>query len=200
MTVTQYLGQDVPEDIQLAWNTVEGARWRIRAHLNNNELYPPTQHINVTTPASLCELHRSYWIQWRNREFDPVSGNRWPGNAESPFSVITSNIAMLREERRAEWDRKALDAMEFTEAVCATGKSCEYGTPMTRWYGDGYRRWKSDNGPVTFYVSGYCPSILRTVVADGDEEIEFTTTYPNDREAKRAAREEFYRFRREGLV
>ena len=122
-----YLGQPVPEHIAAVWRTWAGAEWRKMAYCAGNRVSPPDQRFSVRPPGGMCELHLGFWRRERDRRFDLVSGNRWPGSPGSPFTIIDHDLGRERERRRAEWDEKASGQMQLTEEICLSGKSpqCE---------------------------------------------------------------------------
>ncbi|MGW3196754.1 hypothetical protein ACWDBD_19610 [Streptomyces sp. NPDC001118] len=120
-----YLGVEVPEEIKKNWFRWEGASWRRMRYLGTNNPFPPDERYTVRMPAGMCATHREHWLGYRNMDFDPVSGNRWPGGAGSPFNPIGRDLARVREERRCEWDEKASEQMRLIERICLSGNSPE---------------------------------------------------------------------------
>jgi hypothetical protein len=119
----RYLDVPVPDEIRAQWHSWEAAAWRRNRHMGNNELYPPDQRYTVRPPAGLCPHHRGSWLGYRTMDFDPVSGNRWPGHPGSPFIVVGQDLARVAEERRCEWDEKASAQMRLIEQICLSGRS-----------------------------------------------------------------------------
>ena len=118
-----YLGVDVPPAIHTAWHRWEGAAWRTAQHWARNVSFPPDQRFTVRTTPGMCPTHRQHWIDYRGMEFDPVTGNRWPGCNGSPFEYHGHDMDRLREERRVEWDEKASAQMRLIERICLRGNS-----------------------------------------------------------------------------
>ncbi|MFF9436388.1 hypothetical protein ACF1BP_21940 [Streptomyces sp. NPDC014735] len=119
----QYLGVPVPDDIRHQWESWDAATWRRSRHMAINNLFPPDQRYTVRPPAELCPHHRDAWVGYRNMDFDPVSGNRWPGHPGSPFVPVGRDLARVAEERRCEWDEKASEQMRLIEQICLSGRS-----------------------------------------------------------------------------
>jgi hypothetical protein len=118
-----FLGVPVPVDIARQWDRWEGAEWRLMRYRSTNNLFPPDQRYSVLPPGGMCRVHLDMWVRERNRNFDPVSGNRWPGHPGSPFIPVERDLNRVREWRRREWDEKASQAMKDTEAICLSGNS-----------------------------------------------------------------------------
>ncbi|MCX4783901.1 hypothetical protein [Streptomyces sp. NBC_01264] len=118
-----YLDVKVPERIQDLWFRWEGAEWRRMRHMGTNNLFPPDQRYSVRPPRELCALHHEHWVGYRNMNYDPVSGNRWPGGAGSPFIPVGRDLNRVSEERRCEWDEKASGQMLLIETICLSGTS-----------------------------------------------------------------------------
>ncbi|MFF8786900.1 hypothetical protein [Streptomyces sp. NPDC015125] len=124
-----FLDVVVPEDIKAQWHRWEGVQWRRMRHWGTNDLFPPDQRYSVRPPRELCYRHHEMWLAYRNMNFDPVSGNRWPGHPGSPFIPVTRDLNRLREERRLEWDEKASEQMRLTEEICLSGRSPQCSKP-----------------------------------------------------------------------
>lgn len=118
-----YCGNDVPARIHLLWHRWEGAAWRTAQHWAQNVSFPPDQRFTVRPPQGMCPTHRQHWIDYRGMEFDPVTGNAWPGCHGSPFDYVGTDMDRLREERRVGWDRKASEQMRLIERICLRGDS-----------------------------------------------------------------------------
>lgn len=120
-----YLGAPVPEPIAAAWNRPDGAACRQQQYRATNRLYPPTEHTRLAAPDGMCPDHLTAWRNWREHRFDPVSGDRWPGD---PGDVVNSPgltpVHQVREQRRVEWDQKTLAQMIQLETWCAAGTGC----------------------------------------------------------------------------
>ncbi len=117
-----YLSVRVPEDIAKAWDRWEGAEWRRMQHYGVGQL-PPDLRFGVRSADGMCAAHRRAWLDYRNMQFDPITGDRWPGGPGSPFVIIGPNLARVREERRVEWDEKASAQMQLIEKICLSGRS-----------------------------------------------------------------------------
>lgn len=126
-----FLGVSVPDDIKASWGRWEAAEWRRMRHSDNGRLYPPDERFNVRLPKGMCETHAQMWLDYRNMHFDPVTGDRWPGNPGSPFLFVGHNMRDLLEGRRVEWDEKASAQMRQIEHLCLAGGSpqCSEPTP-----------------------------------------------------------------------
>ncbi|WP_327359565.1 hypothetical protein [Streptomyces sp. NBC_01304] len=122
-TPDTFLGVAVPAEVRDLWFRWEGAQWRRMQHLATNKPFPPDQRYSVRFPKELCSAHRQHWLDYRNMDYDPVTGNRWPGNSGSPFATVDRNLARLSEERRCEWDEKASGQMQLIERICLSGAS-----------------------------------------------------------------------------
>lgn len=120
-----FLGQPVPEHLKQQWRTWEAAAWRQQQHRASNRLYPPDERFNVSPPKGICPAHHQMWLDYRNMRFNPVTGDRWPGNPGSPFLYVGENMRELREQRRVEWDEKASEQMRFIERACLAGNSIQ---------------------------------------------------------------------------
>lgn len=130
-TPTAYLGVEIPDDVRAAWWRWEGARWRVMRYQDRyNGAYPPDVRFSVRPPDGMCPVHLDLRQRYRDMYFNPVSGNRWPGHPGSPFIVIGRDLNQVREERRAEWDRKASEQMRLAERICLSGRSPQCG-PLT---------------------------------------------------------------------
>ncbi len=117
----------IPPEVFQNWNRWEGVSWRIMRYGDkHNGGKPQDQRFTVGPPAGMCPIHLEHWHSWRNRMFDPYSGNRWPGHPGSPFlpfPTSTAAIDRLREERRWEWDVKTIEQMQLIESICLSGRS-----------------------------------------------------------------------------
>ncbi|WP_040829601.1 hypothetical protein [Nocardia jiangxiensis] len=117
----------IPPEVAAEWNRWEGVRWRVMRYMDkHNGAYPPDQRFTVSPPR-MCDYHYEHWYAWRNRHFNPVSGNRWPGHPGSfllPGAGSPAAINRMREERRWEWDEKTIEQMQMTEQFCADGRGC----------------------------------------------------------------------------
>lgn len=122
-----FLGTPVPEHLKRQWRTWEAAAWRQQQHRANNRMYPPDERFNVSPPKGVCPVHHQMWLDYRNMHFDPVTGDRWPGNPGSPFLYVGENMRELCEQRRVEWDEKASQAMRQVERTCLSGNSPQCG-------------------------------------------------------------------------
>ena len=91
--------------------------------MSTNNLFPPDQRFGVCPPSGMCEAHLEHWYAERNRRFNPITGNRWPGHPGSPFIPVGRDLNRVREERRREWDEKASDRMQLAEEICLSGRS-----------------------------------------------------------------------------
>jgi hypothetical protein len=120
---TSFLGVPVPDEIARQWDRWEGAEWRLMHHRSTNNSFPPDQRYSVLPPSGMCPVHLDFWVREQTRDFDPVSGNRWPGHPGSPFSPVECDLNRVREWRRCEWDEKASQAMRRTEVICLSGSS-----------------------------------------------------------------------------
>ncbi|WP_127452563.1 hypothetical protein [Streptomyces sp. B29(2018)] len=120
-----YLDSAVPEEIREEWYSWGAATWRRNRHLNANNLFPPDQRYSVRPPAQMCPRHRESWLAYRNMNFDPVSGNRWPGHPGSPFVPVGRDLNRVAEERRCEWDEKASAQMRLIEEIRLSGRSSQ---------------------------------------------------------------------------
>lgn len=118
-----FLGVAVPDDIKQQWKHWKGAEWRRMRHLSNGNLFPPDQRHTVRYPVGLCPAHRQAWLDWRNHDFDPTTGDRWPGGPGSIFTIVGSDLNRVREERRCEWDEKTSGQMRLIEDICLSGRS-----------------------------------------------------------------------------
>jgi hypothetical protein len=118
-----FLGTPVPEQIKTGWRTWEAAAWRQQQYRNSNRLYPPDERFNVSPPKGMCPAHRQMWLDYRNMHFDFRTGDRWPGNPGSPFTIVGHDLGQVLEERRAEWDEKASAQMRLIERRCLEGDS-----------------------------------------------------------------------------
>jgi hypothetical protein len=118
-----FLGVAVPEQLKSQWRTWEAAAWRQQQYRNTNRMYPPDERFNVSPPNGMCETHRQMWLDYRNMHFDPRTGNRWPGNPGSPFTIVGHDLGQVLDERRVEWDEKASDQMRQIERICLAGGS-----------------------------------------------------------------------------
>ncbi|GAA2803403.1 hypothetical protein [Streptomyces showdoensis] len=125
-----YLGVDVPPHIRDSWHTWEGARWRTQRHWANNKPFPPDQRFTVRPPAGMCPTHRQGWLDYRNMRFNEETGDPWPGNPQSPFLFVGSDMNRLRNERRLQWDRKASEQMQLIERICLRGDSPQCTSPV----------------------------------------------------------------------
>ncbi|MFD4529148.1 hypothetical protein ACFWP7_35595 [Streptomyces sp. NPDC058470] len=125
----RFLDIPVPDDIRSQWHTWDAAAWRRSRHMDTNNLFPPDQRYTVRAPAAMCPHHRMSWLGYRNMNFDPVSGNRWPGHPGSPFIPVGRNLARVAEERRCEWDEKASAQMRLIEEICLSGRSPQCDRP-----------------------------------------------------------------------
>jgi hypothetical protein len=128
-----FLGVPVPDDIKAQWKRWEGAEWRTMRHMGTNNMFPPDQRYSVRPPQGMCQTHHEMWIGYRNQNYDPRTGNRWPGHAGSMFTIVGHDIARVSEERRVEWDRKASEQMQLVERICLRGDSpqCSPAEPET---------------------------------------------------------------------
>ena len=123
MPPSEFLERPVPDDVRALWDRWEGAGWRRMSHHARNELFPPDQRFSVRMPAGMCTTHRRFWIDYRDMHFNPVTGDRWPGVAGSPFTYVGHDMARLREERRVEWEEKSIGQMQLIENICLSGRS-----------------------------------------------------------------------------
>jgi hypothetical protein len=119
----RYLEVSVPDEIRRQWHSWDAAAWRRSRHMDTNNLFPPDQRYTVRPPAEMCPHHRESWVGYRNMNFDPVSGNRWPGHPGSPFIPVGRDLTRVAEERRCEWDEKASAQMRLIEQICLSGRS-----------------------------------------------------------------------------
>jgi hypothetical protein len=122
-----YQGVPVPEAIAAAWKTWAGAEWRKQAHWSKNRLNAPDQRFSVVPPAGMCTVHLEMRRGYRDMHFDDRSGNRWPGGAGSPFTIIDRDLGRELAWRRSEWDEKASEQMQLIETMCLTGRSAQCG-------------------------------------------------------------------------
>jgi hypothetical protein len=113
----------VPDGIKAAWRSWEAAEWRQAQYRATSRLYPPDERFNVRLPDGLCERHAQNWLDWRNKRFDPVTGDAWPGTPGSPFLFVGHDMDDLREQRRVEWDEKSSLEMRKVERACRSGRS-----------------------------------------------------------------------------
>jgi hypothetical protein len=100
---------------------------------DQGNLFPPDQRFTVSPPPGMCPRHLRIRQQYRDQHYDPRTGNRWPGHAGSPFTIIGRDLHRVSEERRCEWDEKASDQMRLTENICLSGVSpqCDHPAPET---------------------------------------------------------------------
>ncbi|MFF2551858.1 hypothetical protein ACFVUS_12710 [Nocardia sp. NPDC058058] len=117
----------IPAEILQNWTRWEGANWRIMRYADkHNGAHPEDQRFTVR-PPQMCSHHYDGWYAWRDRHFNPYSGNRWPGHPGSflnPGAGSPTAIDRLREERRWEWDQKTIEQMQMIERFCADGRGC----------------------------------------------------------------------------
>ncbi|MEO3976936.1 hypothetical protein [Streptomyces sp. CAU 1734] len=125
----RYLGVPVPDEIRVQWHSWDAAAWRRSRHLDTNTLFPPDQRYTVRPPVEMCPRHRRAWLDYRNMNFDPFTGNRWPGHPGSPFIPVGRNMARVSEERRCEWDEKASSQMRLIERICLSSRSPQCDHP-----------------------------------------------------------------------
>ena len=109
-----YLGTPVPTHIRDTWTTWDAAAWRTNQHYAANQTLPPDMRFTVRTPVDICPTHRQAWIDYRNMRFNAETGDPWPGNPQSPFLYVGVDINRIREERRVQWDRKAVSYTHLT--------------------------------------------------------------------------------------
>lgn len=124
-------GVAVPPEIAAAWKTWQGASWRRQAHASGNRLHPPDQRFGVLPPPGMCAVHLELRRRYRDMYFDDRSGNRWPGTAGSPFTIIDCDLGRELAWRRAEWDDRASEQMRLTEEICLSGASPQCSGPRS---------------------------------------------------------------------
>ena len=127
-----YLKVAVPEHIREVWRTWAGVEWRVTQHANRGNFSPPDQRFGVNIPAGMCGVHRRMWLDYRDKRFNPATGQRWPGvglfGHLDPGGITAHNgDAKLRllEERRCEWDVRASEAMQGVESCCLSRRSTQ---------------------------------------------------------------------------
>jgi hypothetical protein len=128
-----YQGVTVPPDIEAVWSTWDGAAWRKMTWIvTNNRCDYPDQRFTVHAPGGMCGRHLEMRRKYRDMYFDDRAGNRWPGTAGSPFTLIDRDTGRELAWRRAEWDEKAGEQMREIEQLCLAGTSqqCQ-GEPRT---------------------------------------------------------------------
>jgi hypothetical protein len=126
-----YQGAAVPEPVAAQWKRWEGAEWRKGVHHSHNELYPPDQRFSVVAPGGMCKRHLEMRRRYRDMYFDDRSGNRWPGGAGSPFTIIDRDLSRELAWRRSEWDEKASEQMRAIEELCLSGRSPQCDGPRS---------------------------------------------------------------------
>lgn len=119
----RYYGVPVPAGTAAVWRTWQGASWRKGAYASGNRLHAPDQRFGVLPPPGMCAVHLDLRQRYRDMYFDDRSGNRWPGTAGSPFTIIGTDLGRELAWRRAEWDEKASEQMQAIEACCLSGRS-----------------------------------------------------------------------------
>lgn len=126
-----YQGAAVPEGVAALWRRWEGARWRKGVHHSHNEPFPPDQRFSVVAPGGMCARHLEMRRGYRDMRFDDRSGNRWPGGAGSPFTIIGRDLGRELAWRRCEWDEKASEQMKAIEECCLAGTSPQCDGPRS---------------------------------------------------------------------
>lgn len=125
----KYLGVVVPDPIRVTWRGWEGVAWREHQHYAKGGLFPPDLRFGVDMP-DLCRVHVRMWRQWRDKRFDPVTAQRWPGTGLfghlDPGGITIQTTQRKREllaERRLEWDVRSREEMRAIECLCLSGST-----------------------------------------------------------------------------
>lgn len=100
-------------------------------HYARGQLYPPDQRFGIAAPGGMCRVHLEMRRGYRDMYFDDRSGNRWPGNPGSPFTIIDRDLGRELAWRRFEWDDKASEQMRLIEDTCLSGRSLQCEGPRT---------------------------------------------------------------------
>ena len=102
----------------------------------------------------LCALHRAHYRQWNLHRFNPVTGDRWPGDLNVFFNVGcgSTNMRAMRDVAEREWSQKNREQIDAIVSDCLRSHGCADTPDILEWCTAGDRLWRAESDGLRFTI------------------------------------------------